>query len=310
MIDLDEQQSMLSFYREKYKKTLDLMNFISNRVDFFDVDHVIADTIKKINQTDIKTLEEDITDYLKIKEDRYEYLEVLYHTYPNILSLVLKTQNEKVINAFLDKDVENNNFFSFFHLLTRPKPLELTHLIMITQRLIEQGLDINATEEVKLIKYDPMGGGKIVKEKMNYFTLLIKASLDKETIHLNEDESYTKQTLSDKGEFLLNYFLDQGFELQESKGELIKLAIEIEDKKLIDFICQIKDVDKNYINRGIQLWINEYEEDSWQREEEYDNSEVLNYLKTSFEKTQLEKIIKPNTWAKPMSVKTTKKVKI
>jgi hypothetical protein len=295
---------------KNYKKTRDLMTLISSSEHYSNRDEVDKMLIEEINKTDNETLEQDISSYLKITDPNFGYINLPHTLYPNILSQVLHTQSEKVIHALLDKDLENESFYPFYYLLKRANTMNLSSVIEITQKFVESGLDINASQDAKKIIYGPLGDPSTSHIKMNYFSSLMTCCIEKKVI-TDEDEEFEDEkiefNLKDNATFLLNYVIAQGFEAPEDKGELIKLAIDFENKELIDIVCSIKGIDSNYIEKGINLWQKEYDSDSWQHSEEYDNSEIIDYIKKSFEKALLDKALKVKPWVKPQKVKEQKK---
>jgi hypothetical protein len=193
--------------------------------------------LKKIEKTSIQKLNASLLNYYKeMRIDDYKRDETSF----TVLEAILTSQNDIVLKAFLEK---NKHININFH----------NPLIKLINR---DSLRENQTEEKR----------KITLKMAN---MLINAGLDINWSEMDKNENsynylnrilnkYGKYELSNKVNInyeLLDLLLKNEILIQDKKGELIFDAITIGNEEIINKLLTIKNINIDYIEKGLNLYI-------------------------------------------------------
>jgi hypothetical protein len=288
------------YYRLKYKNTL---NLISLLIDKPDDEKVIA----KINQTNLKDLNQDVTQFVQLRNPDYHYHDPNKKVQATVLATAMKNSSPYIILALLEKGVDIHHLNPYYQIfkrkhITRVKENEVQFedekLIEITQKFIDKGLDLTKPFSIKINNNKYENIRSLAKED-NYLLAAIHAC----PIYMGGND-YKLNPARFKH---LKYLVANGLSIQDDKGEAINLAIRFNNKELLDYLLNLDIVKTQYIQKAIANCASELVMELSMINNNYSpilekNKEMLKYTQIYLEKLNLESNLE-------VSVKSTEKTK-
>jgi hypothetical protein len=259
-----------------------------------------SEIIKIIKNTSKKVINHDIQKYHTINHPNLNYLDPFMNIYSSVLAQVMYRKSEEVIHAVLDLTDKIDDFLAFYKLLTHqiyhPRPLD--KMMAITNRCIDLGLDLNATNPVKFFNHDSSIPQPYYYQA-NYLKEAVKGCVKKEPIlrfihNTNQtiETGEIKYVINPESVEFLKFLVSKGLKKQEHDGELIDVAITQANKELIHVVCSLEGVDIEYIDKGINSWhkINSKPNVGvdYKNTFEYQQSvKIIDYIKPCFESIKM-----------------------
>lgn len=225
-----------------------------------------------------------------------EPFEKLIYEKQSILDVILLYGTPSMLKLVLDKGVNiykldiNYLLFRFELYLyhyerNQVNPINLSHLILMTELLIQFGFNINLNKKIE-IHYDNSDWDEELDKLVNQSQACYIKYYHSDNILnniLSQNYSFHCETKNIYHNYI-HYLIKKGYQVWDNKGEAIQHMIYSHSKETLNLILTLPNITVDYINNALYLY--QANPKSYLYYDTNNRKEVLNYLDNYLEKNR------------------------